>query len=59
VAKGARLGESEGLGGLEVRHEVGSATSESRGAVMARMARSRRRIGRPELEDGADSGGPL
>jgi len=56
---GARLGESEGLGGPEVRLEVENATSESRGAMMARMARSRRRFGRPELEDEADSGGPL
>jgi hypothetical protein len=59
VAVEARLGESECLGGPEVRHEVENTTSESRGARMARVARSHRRFGRPELEGEADSGGPL
>ena len=59
VVAGARIGERGGKGCPEVRHEVEIATNESRRAEVARMARSRRRFGRLELEDEADSGGPL
>ena len=48
-----------GLGGPEVRLEEENATSESRVAMVARVARPRHRFGRPELEGEADSGGPL
>jgi hypothetical protein len=42
-----------------VRPGMENATSRSREAEEARMARSRHRFGRPEVEDGADSEGPL
>ena len=59
VVVGAWEGERGCKGCPEVRLGVENATSESRGAEVARMARSRRRFGRPKLEDEADKRDPL
>jgi len=59
VVAGAREGEGVCKGCPEMRLGMENTTRESREAEVARMARSRRRFGRPELEDEADSGGPL
>ena len=59
VVAGSREEERECKGCPEMRLGVENPTRESREAEVARIARSRRRFGRPELEDEADSGGPL
>ena len=59
VVAGAREGERGCKGCPEMHLGVENATRESQEAEVAQMARSHRRFGRPELEDEADSGGPL